>query len=355
MSVVGFQDFWVAGTTVHYQRTGSSVLIDLGVIQSIAPNVTAEKIELYDPRTGVKQLADSVVTKISESYNVTVSNLSLRNLSLLFLGNEPTAVSQSARDVLLESHAGTPEEMLKLHDDDASETPIFGLRAIMAVAKVSTGFTTPAQTVASINKATGTIVFSADVSASISAGDRFYLLTNGSLADFANATTYEAASVATTTVTLTAESAARISSTETGLTTNVRVEGASGDLYLPETDWEIDSLPRATIRFLAGGAFTVAANVYVSFSTAALSGIRTFTPQAAQEVKGKAWMYWSRNNNADQTVREIPSMTISPNAFNLSADDYSTMVLTMTVQSDVTQSASAGRVYHIQGSVPAKS
>lgn len=106
MSVVGMQDYWVAGARFYFVRDDDTngALIDLGTVQSAAPTIEASKLELKDGDGGVRRTVDEVVTEINESYEVTCNNFNPTNLALAFMSNEPAEFTQAATPLTDVSH-----------------------------------------------------------------------------------------------------------------------------------------------------------------------------------------------------------------------------------------------------------
>jgi hypothetical protein len=139
MSIVGFQDFWVAGSRFYYRRDPIDGVvqpwIDLGVIQPANPSLEIEKLELEDSDGGVKKVVDERVVKIEETYDITCSNINMDNLALLFLSNPPSAFSQTDTVPKNAVHHLVAGRIAKLHDTDAAETPVYGVKNILGVYK----------------------------------------------------------------------------------------------------------------------------------------------------------------------------------------------------------------------------
>lgn len=354
MTISGFQDFWAVGFRFYFKKTGTDTpWVDFGVIQSATPNFAPQKIELFDTDGGVKKSVASAVSQLEESYDLVVSNLNLRNLSLAMLGSDLVAYSQSAGDKTAIPHRAIPENLMKIDLGDTAKTNAYDLAAVSGIVKASGGVTNETVALNSINKAAGTMTF-ASAPTVLSAGDRFFLPATG-LTNKANAQTYEVLSIATAVVTLTVESAARVVADETGLTTIVKVEDTTDDLYLPGVDYEINSLARGWIRWLPGGALSAATDVEVYYYANVISGKRIFNPLAGSETKGAGLLFLGRDSNAAQNVRQIPSLSITPSGFSLTTDDYSNMTLTAKVLNDVASASSAGSMLHFLGAVPTES
>ncbi len=355
MSVVGFQEYWVAGTRVYIQRdpvdSVEQPFVDLGTIATVAPTITTEKLELFDGDGGRPTKVDEAASRINESYDVTFNNLAPENLALLFLGTAPEAYTQSAAEVVVQ-HYAHPGRLVKTKDS-AGEN----VYSLTTVGGVYTGTLTTAVLTA-IVKSTKTFTLTGDLSAEadLFVGQHIIVHAAG-LANILNSRTYTITSATPTfgggssTLTVEEEPAAD----ETAITGQVSFENA-GTIYDQGADWEVVSLDRGIIRMVDGGAFAADASVQILYSTAALSGNRLIHPQALQgEIRGKATMILSRQGNLLQTAREF-NCTITPNGASFTSDDFSNMVLTISVTSDPTNTtAPAGRLLQFKGPLPAKS
>jgi len=360
MSVVGFQDFWVVGSRLHFQKetpTGGVVqpLVDLGVIETANPAFEIEKLELEDGDGGVKTVVDESVVSINEAYDITCNNISMTNLALLFQAEEATAYTQTAAEEIVTtySHAG---RLVKMVDNDALATPLFMLSTIAGVlsAPVSAGVLTTS-TITAINATTKVITATGDLTTHLAVGEAFVVNALG-LANILNSRTYTVVSVVFT-------SSSAITVNETPAASEVAITGSityknatdTGTVYKQDVDWDVYSLDRGVVRLIEGGAIVADGNLTYVFSKAAITGDRLLQPQTlGGTIKGTAWIYWGRGNNANQTVREA-QVSITPSASNFSIDDFSNMVLTVTIIGDVTALVPAGRLIAIKGALPTSS
>jgi hypothetical protein len=348
MGVSGFQDFWVVGSRLYYQRDAvASVeqpLVDLGVIETANPTLAIEKLELKDSESGVRKLVDEQVIEIGESYEITCNNLNLNNLSLLFLSTAPQSFVQT-EDKNIVSQYAHPGALVKLRDNDALATPLFSLSAI---AGVYTG-TVLSATITAMSASAKTITVTEDLSVAVAPGDSI-IVESDDLDNIANSRSYTIASISGTGPTIITVNEAPAAN-ETAITGSLLYEDA-GTIYEQDTDWDVYSLERGIVRLIDGGAFAAAANLTFNSSLAPLSGKRLLHPQDLKgEVKGQAWIFFNRNDNARQTVREA-RVSIIPASSNLSADEFSSMVLTVTVISDILTSQPAGRMLQHFGALP---
>ena len=347
MSKVGFQDFWVAGTRLYIERSGvNQPLIDLGVISSIAPSVSPTVVELNDADGGALSLVDETLTQITESYDVTVSNMNLENLSLLFLSTAPEAFTQSsaANEV---AQTVTKGRLVKIKD--ATGVALYGMQIAGITAATGSFATHTVDDIVTSSKIVRLSVGDGDVTATYTAGKRF-IVNGGGLTNIGNARTFTVVSsafVSTQTEITVSETPSGDETTLTGVTSTV---SSGGVVYTPDSDFQIVSHDRGIVRILNGG--TISSGSVKIFSTlAALSGARLLKPQKLKAVtKATAYLVVGRGNNADQSVREC-QVSITPNSLNISADDFSNMVLTVKVINDLTATDPAGRFLEFKGSL----
>lgn len=356
MSVVGFQDFWVVGSRLHVKRDDidgtAQPWMDLGVIEAANPAFELEKLSLFDADGGRKKLVDEQVASIDETYEINVSNLNLENLSILFMANRPSAFSQSVEEKVI-AHTAIAGYLMHIHDDDDDASELFNLQNVLGV--TDGGTLTEVTSLDSIDKATRTFVFTGvDLTTELAAGKGFIVHSDG-LVNFQNGGTYTVvSSVFSVDTTVVVEQIPYAD--ETGLTGTTRVSHENaGVIYLPSTDWEINSLVRGFIRMVEGGAI-VDGSVTVIFEKAAYAGDIQFSPQDIdEEIKGEAMIFWGREKNSRQTVR-VARISLTPSgAANFTADDFSNMTLSARVISDIDSDVPAGYVRQIAGDLPSKS
>jgi len=359
MSVSGAQDFWVVGSRLYFQQDAVDSVdqpwVDLGVIQTANPSLEVEKVELMDSDGGLKSLVDEAVTAMNETYEIVCSNISARNLAFLMMAEPPTSFTQSAAEKEVTHDCPKVGGLVKLHDSDTDNTLLFNMPVITGVmsAAVSGGVLTESA-ITDIVASTKTITATGDLSSDLSPGDQFIVRRTG-LANILNAKTYTVvtATYTSSTAIVVVETPAADETTITG-TIVYAASGDSGTIYDQDTDWEVVSLDRGFIRIIDGGAISAdGTDVVVIFQLNALSGERTFLPQTMEDViKGEALIMWSRDNHADQTVRQA-RVSITPAGAALSADDFSNITFTVKVLNDITDADEpAGRVLHFKGTVP---
>lgn len=349
MGVVGFQDYWVTGSYLYFKRDDVGVakqpLFDVGVIETASPTTDVERLELEDSRSGQKRIVDETVTKLDESYDVVVSNINLDNLALLFLSESPAAYTQTAAQKLIVHYAHSAR-LLKILDATDGD-PVYALR-IEGV--LGGGSSAPVSfAITAIDKATKTITV-----ATITLADGEHIVVTGKgLANVDNAGTYttDGAVVAGTSIVVIETFAAD----ETAITGEVLQEAAFDDWLIDGTDWDRVDEYKGIIRLIPGGSHAADGNLTVYYSLRTLSGNRKVTPQSLKgEVKGTVFIYWSRGDNDEITVRKAKA-TISPNAAAFSNDEYSTLTLSVRILSDLTATDIAGELVAIKGSIPAAS
>lgn len=359
MAAVGFQDFWVVGARLYFKRNAiagvTQPLTDLGVITQCTPSLSPTKIELKDTDGGIKRLVDERVTEIIESYDITCDNFNNDNLSLILLGTAPTAFTQSPthKRVTTYCHAG---RLVKVVDSDAAATPLYSLGAIAGLmsAQVSAGVLTVG-VLTTIVKSTKTLTISTGAASDFPAASKIIVAGTG-LTNIANAQTYtvvSASGAGPVNIVVSEDPAAN----ETAITGELIYKKVSdtGAIYAQGTDWEVVNTDRGLIRIKESGTIVADGNLVIVFSTAAISGKRLVLPQAAAgEIKGTAYLYLGRGNNAEQTVREC-NVSITPSSVNFSIDDYSNFVISVKVISDPTSTTPAGRLLGFKGTLPSAS
>jgi hypothetical protein len=347
MPVSGSQDFWVVGSRAYFKKAGTNPWRDLGIIQTVTPNITTESIELEDPDGGVKTTSDKQVTKVTENYDLTLSNLSLRNLSMLFLGADPTTISVSAAEVSKVSTDTFVGELFQIVDS-ASE-PV----RMTKIAGVQTGATTEANDITAIDVSTKTITVTTDFSAvaSMANGKQFIIHPEG-LADKANAGTYTVSGTPTaTTVTVTETFGG---ADETAVTVDLTHAGASGTVYDQGTDWSTVNDDRGVFKWIDGGAMSVAAtSVTVVYWQYAITGLRQVLPQAVTTIEGELRVIFSRDTFALETERYIPKVKVTPGSTNFQVDDYSSFVMNFEVVADDSLTNTVGHLKQYKGTLPA--
>lgn len=358
MSVSGFQNFWVAGSRAYFKRDTTDEgtqfpWIDLGVINPINPAITATQVQLLDSDGGRKRIVATAVPQIEEKYDITVSNLNLENLALLFMADAPEAFTQAAAGVIGVDHRAFPGRLIKVLSAD-EDTPIYMLTKVVGVYIRDAAGDLTVGTITTIVASTKTITISEDVAAEFDVGDKIIVQTTG-LANLLNAGTYTVVSAtdlgATTAIVVEEDFAAN----ETAITGGLLYKADSGDsgtIYGEDVDWETVSADRGMIRMIDGGALVAEDDVKIDYVTAAITGNRLFNPQSLEgNVQGRMILIWGRDNNDEQTAREM-NVFISPNGSNVTADDFSNIVLSVTVLNDLTAAIPAGRMIQFKGGLP---
>lgn len=147
-----------------------------------------------------------------------------------------------------------------------------------------------------------------------------------------------------------------------GISSATFQDAAAADLVdydvTPATaDFRWISKERGIVKFLGGGSLSLADGEVITVSAITYdSSIHTATnrrlvyPQSsAGALTGRAYLYYSRKNNTEQSVREF-KCALTPSSAAYSVDDYSTFSMTAQVLSDLTQTNDiAGIMAHIDG------
>jgi len=355
MSVVNAQDFWLAGARAYFKRDAISGVaqptVDLGVVKQATPNITSEKVTLKDADGGVKRIVDESQTELTESYDVELNNFAPGNLSLMFRGSLPEEFTQSAAEAAV-AHTVHLGHLLKILD--SSGVKVYNLRGVSGLYKG----TVENEVIESITVSTKTIKLTGDqtAEAGLGAGKQIIVRRSG-LANLANQGTYTVVSAtlnAGKTDVVVAETPA---ANEVAITGVLTMEDA-GTIYGSD-DWEVVNLARGLIRIksaASGGDITDLDSITVVYDTTALSGKRMVKPQATTtEIEGELTLIFGRESNAAQTVREC-RVSIVTTAASISADDYSSFTLQMTVLTDPTSTTQpAGRLLQFIGTMPTDS
>lgn len=323
MSVVGFQDFWVAGSRFYYQRDAIAAVeqpwVDLGVIEPVNPSIETSVLQLRDTDGGRASLVDEALQQIDESYEITCNNLNLENLSLLFTSNVPESFTQAiAADVEIQ-HFATLGRLVKVKDADGSL--LYNLSAVAGVIKGTDGVPTAQYILTDVVRATKTITTSDDASTLVASD--IIMVTGVGLADPKNAGTFTVVSAtgAGPTVIVVEETPGG-DADETAITGEVYDDA---DL-LPPSEFEVESLSRGLVRFVDTGTntvFTADGQAIIFFSKAAIAaGTRLMKPQSLTGViQGQGILVYGRENNANQTVREF-RCSINPSSANIQNADF---------------------------------
>lgn len=352
MSIVGFQDFWVAGSRFYFQRDPIEDVeqpwVDLGVIQSANPTFNIEKLELKDADGGTKVLVDEATNDIAEQYDIVTNNLNQDNLGLLFLANAATDYTQSAAEAVI-SHWATPGRLFSIKDTVGDY-----VYHLSTIAGIYTGAVED-KIIESITVSTKIIKLTGDqtAEAGLAAGKAIIVRKLG-LVNILNSRSYTVVSAVLnagkTDVTVNEAPA----SNETAITGTLTIENG-GTIFEQDLDWDPYSLERGFARMLEGGSFAVAAAVTVVYSMAAQSGTRLLLPLSQQgEVKGNAKLFWGRGRNTQQSVREFRA-SISPSAASIGVDDFSNITLSVKAIVDLTEEVPAGKLIYITGDLPSSS
>lgn len=122
--------------------------------------------------------------------------------------------------------------------------------------------------------------------------------------------------------------------------------------YVLDEDYEIVSLERGLIRILEGGDIATG-DILIDYTPRAITGNRLIVPTAGftTNPRGTGMIVWGRENNQHQTARLARfSITSQTPAFQI--EDYSNVVLTARVLSDISLSEPAGRIEYWIGDLP---
>ena len=304
--IVGTQDLWIVGSRFYFEQgtRGSGKMIDLGTVDVISPQLTTNIAELKDGDKGILRLLDQSITQIDEVYNITIKNFNLTNLNTLFLGGGWTGSST-------------------------------------AVTGNSSAFDTLKLSLEDINNIGGTI----NSGESITGAGGLYLfqMTAGGepVRNFVG-----------TGGTLTIGGITQVENTNwkwydksRGIIQILTLADSAASEYSPDITF---SGNRAT-AFSSGSSIEL---IFTPSSAAFGFGAgRVMYPQTAtlSSLSGTGHVYWTRNNGEYMTARSFPCQ-IQPAGAALSADDYSSWTLAVTVLANSTVAGEeAGRMVYATG------
>lgn len=291
--IVGNQDLWIVGSRFYFESgtRGSGRLVDLGTVDVISPQLTTNIAELKDGEKGILRLLDQSITQIDEVYNITVRNFNLTNLNSLFLGGGwiGGAVNSVAASQALDT--------LKLSLEDVNNiggNGITGAGGLYLFQLTEDG--------EPLRNVVGTVTITVGNLAQVENTNwRWYDKTRGLIQFITLATgTY-----------------------------NPVITVASG---------------RAT-AFGSGSNLNLIATTAAGFTSGFAAG-RIMYPQTAtlSNLSGTGHIYWTRNNGEYMSARSFPCQ-IQPAGAALSADDYSSWTLAVTVLANSTVTGEdAGRL-----------
>lgn len=344
--IVGHQEFWQAGSRFYFKRDPVNgviqPLVDLGRIEPVNPNMEFEKVTLDDSDGGINQTIAEAVNDISETHEITCSNLNNDNLSILFLADTPKEYTQAAAE-RTDPNFAHPGRLVKL--EDSAGDGLFEIDRLIGVYDAATATT---HVVTDIVAGTKTITTSDDASA-LSAGDILIVKSTG-LADPLNAKSYTVVSAtgAGPTAIVVEEAPAADETTIAGV-------GIGGALALT-TDYTVYNASRGVVKMTPGGTtFITAAELMFVWMPTAISGARLIVPQSIKgSIEGIGSIYWGRGNHASQHVRE-GRVSITPNGTSIGNTEFSNMTLSVRYISDLTKADPSGRLIQTRGPLPATS
>ena len=307
--IVGTQDLWIVGSRFYFEQgsRGSGKMVDLGTVDVISPQITTNIAELKDGEKGIQRLLDQSITQIDEVYNITIKNFNLANLNTLFLGGGWATGNSTAT-----SGNSTAFATLKLSLED-------------------------------INNIGGSINSNETI---LGAGGvyLFQMTTAGGepVRNFVG-----------TGGTLTIGLIPQVENTNWKWYDKSR--GIIQIITLADSGGSAEYSPDITFSGSRATAFVSGTSINLIFtpSSAAFgfSEGRIMYPQTASlgNLAGTGHVYWTRNNGEYMTARSFPCQ-IQPAGAALSADDYSSWTLAVTVLANSTVAGEeAGRVVYATG------
>ena len=310
--IVGTQDLWIVGSRFYFEQgsRGSGKMVDLGTVDVISPQITTNIAELKDGEKGIQRLLDQSITQIDEVYNITIKNFNLANLNTLFLGG-----GWGGGDLRV-SGSSTAFDTLKLSLED-------------------------------INNIGGRINTTADELIVGAGGIYLFQMTSGgeNVRNFVG-----------TGGTLTLGGITQVEGTNwkwydksRGIIQMLTLANSGG------ADGATEYSPDISFNSGRASAFAGASFMNMTFTpSSAAYGFnagRIMYPQTASlgNLAGTGHVYWTRNNGEYMTARSFPCQ-IQPAGAALSADDYSSWTLAVTVLANSTVAGEeAGRVVYATG------
>ena len=91
--IVGLQDLWIVGSRAYFQRSNTTNLVPLGIVDTVNPSIEPTKLELREFEYGVGRLFDTTISEFSETYEITTHNFFRDNISNLFMSSDPVTRS----------------------------------------------------------------------------------------------------------------------------------------------------------------------------------------------------------------------------------------------------------------------
>lgn len=360
MGVNVYQEHGIIGSKVQFRRDpqADNPVIDLGVITSIQPNVTSERVELADTYGGTRRVVATGASQITEAYQITCGNVNMRNFAFALLGAKPSSFTQGAteRTAAIKAFKGSLSYVV---DNDAAATRLFNLTSILGLHKGATATKNVYGTGVAVDAAAKKIILAGDQTAvaALAPGKAFFLNSAG-LVTKANAKSYTIVSrtlVSGQTELVVAESPVANETTLVGATITHAGAGGSDVVFLPGVDWEVVDLARGDIRILSGGAVTDLETLNLTFLPAALTGERLVYPQTSGTIEGRCWIFLASDGRGTEKVREA-RVSITPENPTFGESEFATLSFSLTVLSDSSDAvAPAGRFLHMVGAVPSAS
>lgn len=139
-----------------------------------------------------------------------------------------------------------------------------------------------------------------------------------------------------------------------GLTSIDTVTGPSASpTYTSPADYTVVDLERGFIKMTAGGAFSAAGPIEITYTPRAISGIRQITPHNTScSVYGTAIIVWGRCNNKEQTAR-VCRVALAPNSNTWGLDSHSDLGFDLTVLDDLSKPTPSGSLIYWLGNLAA--
>src|SRR5574338_237068 len=356
MGVSGAQHFRQLGSRFYFKRDSASGVdyptVDFGVIPTTAaPNLQINQVVLEDPDGGINNTVATGIADFTEQYDIPFANINQEMLANLYLGNAPSAYTQTAAEVSVD-HVVIVDGLLGLHDSDDEETRLYALAAVggLYTGDLGGGALTTVE-VTAISKASRTITVTEDAS-SLIAGD-FFIVQRTALTEVTNSRTYTVVSTSGTgpTVVTVEEEPVEDEAAISG-DAIMKLTGDTGTIYGQgsDEDWEPWNLKRGLIRIPSGSSIVDGTTVTIVFSKDALSGKRLVTPRQLSKIEGYGELFFSNDGFEEGFVRR-GRCSITPNGAAFQNAEFSNLTLTVKFIKDEKKIEPTGQVILYTGDI----
>ena len=350
MPTIGFQDLWVSGSRLYFQRNPKDgeffPLLDLGVVDPINPSAEIEKLEQKDSECGVEVLVDERVARISESYQVTCKNFNPDNLALLFRDESPEAYVTAPDDSAVGEGDAFQGHLLKIEDNVGESvwdiTEVYGIYTQTDVVD----WPVIDMEVDEIEAPSNINLVGDHTDKGLYAGQEI-ILSKTNLTDEDAAGKY--------TLTVDAQYNAIADRTVIQVTPDIsqyaQGPGMAGkvvhghDVTWDVTNWELVDLTKALIRVTGA----LSGRVNIGYAIPSKSGLRLIRPQSLQgEVEGQMMVVWCRGNMEQESCR-LAEAILSPSGVNITVEEFSTFTVDLRIVETEDEAQPVGSLIYYEG------